>query len=74
MNKFLELEPLLSAKDVQKLLRISLALVYRMADRGDLRCVRWVCPGKEGRREKTTVRFKKTDIIDFIEKNYKKEI
>jgi len=35
------IEPLLDAKEVRKLLRVSLPLIYKMADRGQLPCVRW---------------------------------
>jgi predicted DNA-binding transcriptional regulator AlpA len=57
---------LLTAKDVKKILRCSLPLVYRMADRGQLPCVRWECPG-EGNRKKTMVRFEPEAIREFIE-------
>ena len=65
------MEPLLTAMDVKKLLGCSLPLIYRMADRGQLPCVRWECPGKGKKREKTLVRFKKDDVMQFIEANYK---
>lgn len=64
------MEPLLTAKEVKILLSCSLPLVYKMADRGQLPCVRWQCPG-DGKRDKTVVRFKKNDVFDFIEANYK---
>ena len=61
---------LLDAKAVKKILRCSLPLVYRMADRGQLPCVRWTCPGDGETRPRTMVRFKKSDIIAFVEQNY----
>ena len=64
------LEPLLDAKAVKQLLGCSLPLVYKMAERGQLPCVRWECPGKEGGRPKTMVRFKKQDVFAFIEEHY----
>lgn len=67
----INLEPLLTARDVKTLLKCSLPLVYKMADRGQLPCVRWKCPGEGKKQAKTIVRFKKTDVIKFIEKNYK---
>ena len=59
---------LLTPKDVQKMLKVSLSLVYRMADRGQLPCVRWDAPG-EGKRKKTVVRFEKSTVFEFIEKH-----
>jgi hypothetical protein len=44
-------DDLLDAKQVKKLLRVSLPLVYKMAERGQLPCIRWECPG-EWRQEK----------------------
>lgn len=61
---------LLTPKDVQRMLKVSLSLVYRMADRGQLPCVRWDAPG-EGERKKTMVRFEKEAVIDFI-KNHRR--
>lgn len=64
----IELEPLLDAKAVQKLLGISRAFVYRLADRGQLPCVRWESEG----HTKSVVRFKLSDVKAFIEANYQK--
>ena len=58
---------LLTAKDVKKILKCSLPLVYKMADRGQLPCIGWDCPGK-GKRKKSTLRFEPEAIRDFIEK------
>jgi hypothetical protein len=57
---------LLTPKDVQRMLKVSLSLVYRMAERGQLPCVRWECPGKGKERKRETVRFEKEVVIDFI--------
>jgi len=57
---------LLNAKDVARLLKVSLPLVYKMADRGQLPCVRWECPGV-GEKRKTTVRFELDAVRLFIE-------
>jgi len=62
---------LLNAQDVSKIFKCSRALVYRMAERGQLPCVRWDCPGG-GENQKTLVRFKKQDVIKFVEKHYRK--
>ena len=61
---------LLDAKDVKKILRCSLPLVYKMAERGQLPCVRWECPGKGTDKIRTTVRFKLDDVMEFINQNY----
>ena len=63
-------ESLLNAKDVKNLLRCSLPLVYKMAKRGQLPCVRWECPSEGGKRPKTIIRFKRSDVFKFIEENY----
>ena len=64
------MEELLDAKEVKKILKCSLALVYKMADTGELPCVRRVCPGVGNKKRRTMVRFKQPDIFDFIEKHY----
>lgn len=61
---------LLDAKQVKRLLRCSLPLVYRLAERGQIPCVRWECPGEGRKRPRTMVRFKQQDIFDFIERHY----
>jgi len=60
---------LLTAKQAQKILNVSLALVYRMAERKQLPSVRWECPGNG--RKKEILRFKHEDIIAFIEDHRK---
>ncbi len=62
---------LLNAEDVRRILKCSLPLVYRMAERRQLPCIRWDCPGNGMEKQRTAVRFKKEDIINFIEKHYK---
>lgn len=63
-------DTILNAKEVSKILNVSLPLVYLMADRGQLPCVRWQSPSKG--KPKTMVRFKQSDIWAFIEGNYRK--
>jgi predicted DNA-binding transcriptional regulator AlpA len=65
------MEPLLNPKQVKQLLSCSLPWVYKAAGNGTLPCVRIPCPGS-GKREKHLIRFKKTDIFEFIEKHYGK--
>ncbi|RJQ53552.1 MAG: DNA-binding protein [Desulfobacteraceae bacterium] len=62
---------LLDAKEVRRILKCSLPLVYKMAERGQIPCVRWNCPGEGTERPRTMVRFRKEDIFAFIEKNYR---
>lgn len=62
--------PLLTAKDVTRLLKCSLPLVYKMADRGQIPCVRWECPGEGEEKPRTTLRFKYSDVMDFIKDHY----
>ena len=61
---------LLTPKDVARMLKVSLALVYRMADRDQLPCVRWPCPGEGEERSRNTVRFYLEDVIAFIESHH----
>lgn len=57
------MDPLLTANDVSKILKVSRALVYKMADRRQLPAIRWACPGK---RQKRMLRFEREDIVDFM--------
>jgi predicted DNA-binding transcriptional regulator AlpA len=60
---------LLNAKQVQKILRCSLALIYKMAERGQLPHIRWECPGEGKKKPRTMVRFKLSEVLDFIERH-----
>ena len=60
---------LLTAQDVSKLFKCSRAHIYGMAAREQIPCVRWQCPTNTGKK-KETVRFKKSDVIEFLERNY----
>ena len=71
MNDVRNIESLLDAKQVKKLLRCSLPLIYRMAERGQLPCVRWECPGEGTEKHRSMVRFKAKDVFDFVERHYK---
>ena len=70
MDTLQNIEPLLDAKDVKRLLRCSLPLVYKLAARNQLPCVRIPCPGEGTGRQKSMVRFKKADVLSFIDKHY----
>ena len=62
---------LLTAKEVKLILKVSLATIYNMAERGQLPAVAWDSPGS-GKRSSKVIRFKRQDIFDFIECNYRK--
>jgi len=64
------METLLDAKEVKKILKCSLPLVYKLAERKQLPCVRWECPGVGDEKPRTMVRFKQSDVLDFIENHY----
>lgn len=61
---------LLGAKEVQRILKVSLPFVYKLAERGQLPCVRIPCVGA-GERARTVVRFKLSDVQAFIEQHYR---
>ncbi len=61
---------LISAKQVKKILKVSLPYVYRLADQGRIPCVRIPCPGEGTERPRTLVRFKLKDVLNFVEKHY----
>ena len=61
---------LLDAKDVKRILKCSSALVYQLANRGQIPCVRWQCPGGGTEKPRTVVRFKQEDIENFIKGHY----
>jgi len=63
------MDALLNAQDVKKMLRCSIALVYKMADQGRISCIRIPCPTL-GTKKKELVRFKLEDVQGFIEKYY----
>ena len=65
-------DPLLDAKEVKRILKCSLPLVYKLADRGQIPCVRWECPSKGNKKSRSMVRFKRKDIVDFIESHCEK--
>ena len=65
-----DIEALLDAKEVKRLLKCSLPWVYKAAAQGLLPCVRIPCSGKGARKPKTMLRFKREDILAFIEQYY----
>jgi len=64
------MEDLLDAKEVRKILKCSLPLVYKLAERGQLPCIRWECPGEGEKKPRSMVRFKQEDVFQFIENHY----
>ena len=65
---------LLTAKDIQRILKCSLPLIYKLAERGQLPCVRWSAEGPGTLKPRTVVRFKKSDVLAFIEDAYNHEL
>jgi len=65
------MEPLLNAKEVKQLLRCRLPLVYKLAERGQIQSIRIPCPGL-GTRKKELVRFKRDDVMEFIQAHYRR--
>ena len=63
------MDELLKPKQAAKLLNVSQSLIYSMAERGQLPCVRWDSPSADGKRKKTTVRFHPEDVWTFIEEH-----
>jgi hypothetical protein len=61
---------LIDAKDVRRMLKVSLPLVYKLAEQKRLPCVRIPCLGEGTTKPRTLVRFKMQDVIDFIERHY----
>lgn len=69
----MESHQLLDAKEVKRLLKCSLPLVYKLAQRKQIPCIRIPCPGEGSQKPKSLVRFKRNDVLMFIEKHYQKE-
>jgi len=65
-------EPLLNANEVKRLLKCSLPLIYKMAQQGQIPCIRWKCPGRGKEKPRTMVRFKQQDVFNFIQNHYQK--
>lgn len=64
------MDELLDPKDVRRILKVSLPYVYKLAERGQLACVRIHCPG-EGKKARSLLRFKLSDVQAFIERSYR---
>jgi hypothetical protein len=65
-----DIQPLLDAKEVKRLLRCSLPLVYKLADQKRLPCVRIPCPGNGTKKRQNMVRFRLCDVLKFVEDHY----
>jgi len=64
---------LLTAKQAARLLNCSVPLIYKMAVRGQLPCIRWSCPGVGDTKPRSMVRFKLEAVLQFIEEHTKGE-
>ena len=65
------MDDLLTAKEVKGILKVSLPCVYKMAARRQIPSVKWSAPVENGKRPKTTTRFKRSDVQAFIEDHYR---
>ena len=65
------MDNLLTARQVSKLLSVSIPLVYKMVGRGQLPSICWDCPGEGKKRARNTVRFDFNEILEFINKHRK---
>lgn len=70
MDQSQNIEPLLDPKDVKHLFQCSAPYVYKLAASGRLPCIRIPCFNEAGERVKDLVRFKKEDVLAFVEKHY----
>jgi len=64
-----EIEDLLTPREVKGLLKCSLPYIYKLAEREILPPVRYPSFGEK--RKEGPLRFKKRDVFNFIEANYK---
>jgi excisionase family DNA binding protein len=62
-------KPLLRPSQAAQMLNISASYVYKLADSGVLPCVRFSV-SSSGKRKKETLRFKESDIKNFIADSY----
>lgn len=60
---------LLTAKQTAKLLNCSVPLIYKMAERQQIPCIRWDCPGDGEKKPRSMVRFKMEAVMGFIEEH-----
>ena len=68
----IEMDDLLDARQVKRILNISLPWIYKAADQGLIPCVRIPCPGKGKIKPRSIVRFRKEDIFNFLEEHYQR--
>lgn len=61
---------LLTPKEVQATLKCSLAYVYKLYERGHLRAVVFPNMGKGSEKPRSMIRFKRSDVTDFIDNHY----
>jgi hypothetical protein len=64
------MEELLDAKQVKKILNCSMSFVYKLVTHERLPCVRIKGLYENGKRGKDVIRFKESDIWNFIDKHY----
>lgn len=60
---------LLKAEEVMKILKVSLPYVHKLAERHKLPCVKYPGLGKKGKKD--VIRFKREDVLLFVNQHYK---
>jgi hypothetical protein len=60
-------DPLFTCNEVQRALKASRAHVYALAARGQLPCIRWEALGKGTKKKRSSLRFRRSDLLAFIE-------
>jgi hypothetical protein len=61
--------PLWKASTVARILGCCNAQVYRMAERGQLPCIRWECPGSGTEKPRAALRFEPEQIREWIKRH-----
>ena len=64
------MDELLTPKEAKTILKCSLAYVYKLYERGHLPAVVFPIMGKGIKKPRSMVRFKRSDITDFIHNHY----
>lgn len=70
MPKTFDIE-LLTPKETAKIFKCSLAMIYKMADRGQLPCFKIPCLGDGVEKPRSMLRFKFDDVVNFLKDHYK---
>ena len=64
-----QFDDILTPEEVRKIFKCSQPLIYKMARQGRIPHFRIPCPG-DGARKKNLIRFKKADVLAFLDEHY----